>query len=69
MAPAHDEERPGPHTGAPSVPSTIPSRKATSMETLHQPPVSDPEPPPATPYFLRRATFAAEVRAEVARRS
>ena len=39
------------------------------METLAQPPVSDPEPPPATPYFLRRAAFAAEVRAEVARRS
>ena len=38
------------------------------METLHQPPVSDAEPPPATPYF-RRAEFAAEVRAEVARRS
>ena len=38
------------------------------METLAQPPVSDPEPPTATPYY-RRAAFAAEVRAEVARRA
>ena len=36
------------------------------MHTVHQPPDN---PQAATPYLLRLARFAAEVRAEVARRS
>ena len=38
------------------------------MDTLHQSPDNPPDPQAATPYFLRRAVFAAEVRAEVAHR-
>ena len=39
------------------------------MDTLTQPPDNPAGRETATPYFLRRAAFAAEVRAEVARRS
>ena len=38
------------------------------MDTLHQPPVSDPDPQAATPYFLRSAAVLEAVEAEKARR-
>ena len=38
------------------------------MDTLTQPPVSDPDPQAATPYFRRMAAFDAAVALEQARR-
>ena len=66
MAPAHDESAPAAGRsalGTCSIPQGRPIHGHAST-----PPDIPPDPQAATPYFLRRAAFAAEVGAEVARR-
>ena len=67
-----------PHTTKAAAPDTQPPSTADmsqlkgqqSMKTVTQPAVNLPDPQAATPYFLHRAEFDAEVEAEVtARRS
>ena len=68
MAHPAKRKRPGDDTPSRSQNPFHPSRKAHPWTRVHQSPDNPPDPQAATPYFPRRAVFAAEVRAEVARR-